>query len=170
MKLAAFNQLTSEQAKQSLIDCCSSGSWVAALLAARPFNSRAELKETADQIWKSMREKDYLEAFEGHPQIGDVKSLKKKYASTEKLASGEQSLVKQADDDLLLKLSQANKAYLEKFGFIFIVCATGKSAQQMLDLLLARLANNRQQELANAAEEQRKIFQLRINKLFEEQL
>ncbi len=170
MKITEFNQLSSEQAEQYLRDCCSATKWVSALVKARPFNHLPELKQTADKIWKSMQEADFLQAFDGHPQIGDVASLKKKYASTEKLASGEQSSVKQASDNLLQKLAKGNQDYLQKFGFIFIVCASGKTAEEMLDLLLARLPNSRDQELANAAEEQRKIFQLRINKLFEEQL
>jgi 2-oxo-4-hydroxy-4-carboxy-5-ureidoimidazoline decarboxylase len=94
-----------------------------------------------------------------------VSSLKARYANTKKLAAGEQASVATAGDGVIAALADANTQYEEKFGFIFIVCAAGKSALQMLNLLQARLPNSRDEELANAAEEQRKIFQLRLEKL-----
>ena len=138
------------------------------MVKARPFADRRALVRQADLAWEELEEADYLEAFEGHPKIGDVGSLRAKYANTKELAGSEQSLVKEANDDVLEALSQGNEDYEAKFSFIFIVCATGKSAKEMSDLLQDRLPNNKAQELANAAEEQRKIFQLRINKALEE--
>ncbi|MEQ8802229.1 MAG: 2-oxo-4-hydroxy-4-carboxy-5-ureidoimidazoline decarboxylase, partial [Haliea sp.] len=114
-------------------------------------------------------EADLLEAFEGHPKIGDVNSLKAKYSSTKALAAGEQSSVDEAGDAIIEALARGNSEYEEKFGFIFIVCATGKSAREMSGLLQARLPNDRATELANAAGEQRKIFQIRLSKLLEGQ-
>lgn len=114
------------------------------------------------------QESDLLEALDGHPQIGNVATLKEKYRNTQDSAAHEQSGANEADDEVLEALAKSNQEYLDKFGFIFIVFATGKSAQQMLDLLLARLPNDRGTELVNAATEQNKITRLRLNKLFEQ--
>lgn len=165
MSLPALNYAPSEEAEHLLKQCCTSEAWMAGLLTARPFASAAELFETADNVWGKLTEADYLQAFAGHPKIGDVNSLQAKYASTKALAAGEQESVAQASDDVIAALANGNRDYEQKFGFIFIVCATGKSPSEMLNLLLARLPNSRAQELANAAEEQRKIFHLRLEKL-----
>ena len=170
MILADLNQLPAADASHTFMQCCTSSTWVNKMVNARPFASEAALTQAADDAWLGLTEQDYFEAFEGHPKIGDVSSLRAKYANTKELAGNEQGLVKEANDDVLEVLSQGNSDYEEKFGFIFIVCATGKSAKQMSDLLQARLPNNKAQELVNAAEEQRKIFQLRITKAFEKTL
>ena len=135
------------------------------MVSGRPYSSAEALRSAADQNWQGLDESDYLQAFDGHPKIGDVGSLKTKYANTKELAAGEQSSVNVASDDTIRALADGNSAYEDKFGFIFIVCATGKSAAQMTALLQARLPNERNQELINAAEEQRKIFQIRLEKL-----
>ena len=116
-----------------------------------------------------MREQDLLEAFDGHPKIGDPDSLKKKYAATKKLATSEQSAVQYASDETIDELAACNQAYLDKFGFIFIICASGKSADEMLVSIKNRISNSRERELLLAAEEQRKITHLRLNKLFSSQ-
>ncbi len=164
MNLNDLNNQSIEQAKHTFLQCCTSMTWVNAMVLARPFTDERAIANQADLAWQELAEVDYLEAFEGHPQIGDVNSLRAKYANTKELAGNEQGLVKEASDDVLEVLSQGNNDYAVKFGFIFIVCATGKSAKEMSDLLQARLPNTKAQELINAAEEQRKIFQLRINK------
>jgi 2-oxo-4-hydroxy-4-carboxy-5-ureidoimidazoline decarboxylase len=165
MNLSDFNQLASKEAELLLMQCCTSGRWVKQLAEVRPFYSMSSLKNTADKIWKGLSESDFLQAFEGHPKIGDVNSLREKYSNTKVLASGEQGLVSEAPEQVILSLSAGNEEYLQKFGFIFIVCATGKSASEMLSLLQQRLPNDRTTELANAADEQRKIFQIRLDKL-----
>jgi len=164
MNLAQLNSFTVEQAAHTFMQCCTSTTWVNAMVKARPFADNRAIAKQADLAWQELEENDYLEAFEGHPKIGDVSSLRAKYANTKELAGNEQGLVKEANDEVLEVLAQGNTDYEEKFGFIFIVCATGKSAKQMSDLLQARLPNDKKQELINAAEEQRKIFQLRIDK------
>ncbi len=164
MILNELNNLSKEQAAHTFMQCCTSSHWVELMVDARPFADELQLKDVANIVWKGLNHADFLEAFEGHPKIGDVNSLRAKYANTKELAGNEQGLVKQANDDVLEVLSQGNADYEEKFGFIFIVCATGKSAKEMSDLLQARLPNNKEQEFVNAAEEQRKIFQLRIDK------
>jgi 2-oxo-4-hydroxy-4-carboxy-5-ureidoimidazoline decarboxylase len=167
MRLEDLNRLPTDDASHTFMQCCTSSTWVNKMVAARPFINAQEVKQAADNAWIGLSVSDYLEAFEGHPKIGDVSSLRAKYANTKELAGNEQGLVKEANDAVLEVLSQGNSDYEEKFGFIFIVCATGKSAKEMSDLLQARLPNNKAQELLNAAEEQRKIFQLRITKAFE---
>ncbi|WNC68300.1 2-oxo-4-hydroxy-4-carboxy-5-ureidoimidazoline decarboxylase [Thalassotalea nanhaiensis] len=168
MTLDDLNNQTPEQAAHTFMQCCTSTAWVERMVSARPFISEQGLKRAADSAWQGLQEYDFLEAFEGHPKIGDVSSLRAKYANTKELAGNEQGLVKQANESVLETLAQGNTDYEEKFGFIFIVCATGKSAKQMSDLLQARLPNSKAQELVNAAEEQRKIFQLRIDKALAE--
>ncbi len=163
-----INQLPKEQAFDVFMQCNTSQKWCMRMEQSRPFSDSQSLLEIADQHWKLSKEEDYLEAFEGHPEIGDVSTLKEKYRNTEKLAGHEQSGVNKANENTLQLLAQGNFDYKEKFGFIFIVCATGKSAEEMLHLLQNRLPNFRKQELDNAAEEQRKITQIRLLKLLEE--
>lgn len=165
MSLETLNNANTAQASHSFMQCCTSTAWVNAMVTARPFADGVTLKMQADSIWKTMTEADYIEAFEGHPQIGNVETLHAKYANTKALASGEQRSVNEASEQVLLDLAKGNADYLNQFGFIFIVCATGKSAAQMLALLQARLPNDKATELNNAAEEQRKIFHLRLEKL-----
>lgn len=165
MNLDEINLSNTEQATQAFASCCSSERWINAMVKARPFVSREAIHQAAQDIWQELDESDYLQAFEGHPKIGDVNSLRKKYASTKGLASNEQSGVSTADDATLENLSRANDEYFDKNGFIFIVYATGKSAAEMLEILNGRLLNNRITEIENAAIEQSKITALRLDKL-----
>jgi len=166
MTLDSFNVLPEPEARKLLGDCNAAEVWCARVAAARPFADIAALKAQAATSWQNLSEPDYLQAFEAHPMIGDVDSLRKKYASTKAMASGEQSGAAAADESTLGELSVLNKKYFEEFGFIFIVFATGKSAAEMLTLLRARIGNSREQEIENAAAEQLKITLLRIDKLF----
>lgn len=164
--LTQLNNLSVAQAKALLMQMCSCETWCEKVLQARPFEKFHSLEQAADFAWQQLSETDYLQAFDGHPKIGDVNSLRAKYANTKALASGEQAAVNQADEAILHDLAILNEQYLTKFGFIFIVCASGKSAEQMLALLKARLPNDKTAELNNGAAEQRKIFQLRLAKYF----
>ena len=163
--LSQLNTLSDEDAKMAFSNCCTSQAWNDGMVAARPFISLEQCHEIALSVWAGLGEQDFLQAFEGHPKIGDVTSLREKYAHTKKLASGEQSSVDEASEEVIQALSAGNTAYEEKNGFIFIVCATGKSAAEMLELLNQRLPNDRSEELKNAAAEQAKITAIRINKL-----
>lgn len=163
--LSELNGISTESAQAAFSNCCTSQSWIDGMVAARPFDSLEQCHEMALSIWQGLGEKDFLQAFEGHPKIGDVTSLREKYAHTKKLASGEQSAVDSASEEIIQQLSAGNTAYEQKNGFIFIVCATGKSAAEMLALLNQRLPNDRNSELKNAAAEQAKITAIRINKL-----
>jgi 2-oxo-4-hydroxy-4-carboxy-5-ureidoimidazoline decarboxylase len=167
MKISALNKLQPEAAKLAFLQCCTANAWVERMVAAMPFSSLDTLSAQADINWQGLTEADYLQAFEGHPKIGDVSSLREKYRSTEKIAAGEQSGVNTATEKMLTQLKQLNDDYQEKFGFIFIVCATGKTASQILETLSQRIVNERSEEIINAAEEQRKILQIRIEKMIE---
>lgn len=169
MSLHTINQASPADAAHLFLQCCTGARWIELMANSRPYASAQALREQADSYWQEMGEEDFLQAFDGHPKIGDVSSLKAKYANTKELAAGEQSGVNVASDDVIQQLADGNQQYQEKFGFIFIVCATGKSAQQMLALLQARLPNDRGTELKNAAEEQRKIFHIRLNQLLEDE-
>ncbi|MCF6299876.1 MAG: 2-oxo-4-hydroxy-4-carboxy-5-ureidoimidazoline decarboxylase [Proteobacteria bacterium] len=165
MNIGKLNSLSKNKLFEQLEKCCGSCAWVNAMIANHPFVTEVSLHKISDAIWENLSEQDYLEAFSHHPQIGDVASLKKKFASTAQWASKEQHGASEASDEILLKLKQGNDTYLKRFGFIFIVCATGKTAGQMLDLLNARLTNNRATEIKIAASEQNKITRLRLKKL-----
>lgn len=165
MTVEQFNLLGDLEAHAALQSCCVAPRWVDQMLLARPFVSREQLLFQAQKIWQLLGESDYLAAFEGHPQIGDVSTLSKKFANTAKLAGHEQSGMSQADEQVLEEMLALNQAYLAKFGFIFIVCATGKSALEMLELIRERIHNDPTTELAIAAAEQAKITRIRLEKL-----
>ncbi len=166
MTIAEFDHLSSEKKKELLTQCCGSSVWVNKMIAEPPFKSLIGLTKTAEQKWYECTEQDWLEAFRHHPKIGDIDSLKKKFASTAHLAANEQSSVNIAPAEVLVNLAKGNEAYENKFGYIFIVCATGKSAEEMLKTLRSRLPNKPKDEIKIAAEEQMKITKLRLEKLF----
>ncbi len=136
------------------------------MLRERPFASSEAMFEAADRIWSGLAPSDYLEAFEHHPQIGeDLGALKRKFGSTADWAAAEQSGAAAAEVDTLRALRDANRTYLARFGFIFVVCATGKSAEEMLAMMRERSSNAPEVELRIAAAEQAKITKLRLSKL-----
>ncbi len=165
MNLRQFNALDQESARKLLFDCCAATRWVDIMLSAYPYRNAEELFDVARSAWNQMKEPDLLEAFAGHPRIGDIGSLKAKYASTMQMAGSEQSATQEANQNVLQELKRCNQEYDQTFGFIFIVFATGKNAKQMLELLKKRLHNNRDQELVIAAAEQLRITLLRLEKL-----
>ena len=139
------------------------------MLEARPFRSRTQLFGEAERLWWSLGDGDWLEAFGHHPKIGaDPEKLRKQFQKTSDWSEHEQSAVQQASDELLERLTQANMDYEAKFGFIFIVCATGKSAGEMLAMLEERMSNELPYELRVAAGEQAQITSLRLAKLIEQ--
>ncbi|MBC7587657.1 MAG: 2-oxo-4-hydroxy-4-carboxy-5-ureidoimidazoline decarboxylase [Chitinophagaceae bacterium] len=165
MTLHQLNILPKEQLEEELFKCCGSTAWVNKMLPFFPAEDLIEILEDAEEQWYQCSEEDWLEAFTHHPKIGDVESLKKKFASTATWASGEQSGAAAASQQTLEALAKCNDEYEQKFGYIFIVCATGKSAAEMLQLLQQRLPNNPSEEIKIAADEQNKITKLRIEKL-----
>jgi OHCU decarboxylase len=191
--LERLNVLLSEEAEARLLSCCGSREWARRLAEERPFATAEALAEAADRIWRSLSKEEWREAFAAHPRIGDVvgtgptdlhppnsvagtgpaglhpppNSEQQKRGLSPFWSREEQAGAKGASAELLASLADANREYEERFGHIFIVCASGKSAAEMLAEALARLHNDAQTELAIAAEEQRKITRLRLAKLLE---
>ena len=162
MSLGAFNAAEQDLVIEVLCKCCHSHRWANRVARQRPFASYSQLVHTAEQIWNEMDEADYLEAFSHHPKIGDMDVLRQKYSQ----ATREQGQVAAASPEVIQALYETNLAYENKFGFIFIVCASGKSAEQMLGILRQRIDNDRETELKNAAAEQAKITDIRLGQLF----
>jgi 2-oxo-4-hydroxy-4-carboxy-5-ureidoimidazoline decarboxylase len=163
MTLEQFNSLSIAEARENLFRCCGSTNWVNELMRFFPFNSNEELLQKSDAIWESCDEGDFLEAFSHHPKIGQ--SPEKKHESTSQWASGEQTGMKSAAEKIRNDLADGNYHYEKKFGYIYIVCATGKSAEEMLDILNERLKNDPKKEMRIAAAEQNKITHIRLEKL-----
>jgi 2-oxo-4-hydroxy-4-carboxy-5-ureidoimidazoline decarboxylase len=164
--LDGLNGGTDAEARQLLLRCCGSSRWVEGMLAARPYASSGALFERAQAVWSSCGREDFLEAFAHHPEIGaDLGELRRRFASTATLSESEQSGVSGASEATLLELRQLNQAYRERFGYSFIVCASGKSAPEMLAILQQRLPHAPEAELLVAAAEQSKITRLRLEKL-----
>ncbi len=165
MNLEKINGWAEAVAFESFLRCCGSPRWSAAMAQARPFASESALRQTAESLWWGLGESDWLDAFAAHPRIGDLEGLRAKFASTAAWASHEQAGVAGAGDDVLGDLAILNRQYEERFGFIFIVCATGKTAEEMLGLLRLRLPNDRRAEIKIAAGEQMKITHIRLERL-----
>lgn len=163
MTLAEFNALPPARAESALMDCCGCTRWAAGVASRRPFASADALYQTAESIWRSLDRADWLEAFRHHPQIGDKPAGGSE--SSRRWAEGEQAGARAAADDVKARLLQANRAYYEKFGYIYIICATGKTAEEMLAILNQRLQNGVADELPIAAEQQRLITHIRLEKL-----
>lgn len=162
--LSTLNHLTPAELETEFTRCCGSGRWVLGMLQHWPYHSLTEMYAIASQLWWDLTPADWREAFSHHPKIGDVASLRQKFATTADLSAAEQSGVNPADEAVLHQLAEANQAYFAKFGYIFIVCATGKTAAQMLAILQSRLPNDPAAEIYVAAEEQRQITFLRLAK------
>jgi 2-oxo-4-hydroxy-4-carboxy-5-ureidoimidazoline decarboxylase len=163
---SVLNGLDAAAAEGALRRCCGATRWVSAMSSARPFVSTPALFAAAERHWQGLGSADYLEAFSHHPQIGeDLGALKQRFAHTLALSTEEQAGVTTADERTLVALRDANMAYRARFGFIFIVCASGKSAGELLAAINERLANDPARELAIAAAEQAKITRLRLARL-----
>ncbi len=142
--------------ESELLACCGSRDWVQRMLALQPFRTAERMLEAADRVWWELSPRDWLEAFAAHPRIGE--------SSKDALAEQEQAGARGAEAETLAKLATLNRAYEERFGHIYIVCASGKSATQMLAILESRMSNDPETELLVAAEQQRQITRLRLEK------
>lgn len=163
-----LNNLSSRDAAAEFLKCCGCRNWASAISAARPFANVEELLTTADSTWRSLGSEDWLEAFRAHPKIGEKKAAAAQSQAAQKWSAQEQSGVNDAANETMAALAEGNQDYEQRFGFIFIVCATGKSSEEMLAILQARLQNDAEAEIAVAAEEQRKITRLRLEKLLQQ--
>lgn len=161
--LAAWNRADKEEAIAALLSCCAAQRWASALAAQRPFAGETALYEAADARWLEMEEQDWMEAFRAHPRIGERKPAEASRQSAT-WSSQEQAQVHAAQSTVLSALAEGNRSYENRFGLTYIVCATGKSAEEMLAILNRRLANDRATELREAAEQQRQITQIRLRK------
>jgi 2-oxo-4-hydroxy-4-carboxy-5-ureidoimidazoline decarboxylase len=165
LNLDRINAWSDTEAHAAFLHCCGSTSWAGQLTVRRPFAEEADLLAAAEQAWQGLSRQDWLEVFAAHPKIGAVKSLRKKFADIASWPAGEQAGVAGASDAVLRELAEANRQYEAKFGYIFIVSATGKSAAEMLALLRRRLDNDPEEEFEIAVLEQKKITSLRLQKL-----
>lgn len=165
LDISKVNSLNDEDAFASLKRCNGSVKWTRQMMELRPFSDVESMFAHAESIWKGLPRDDWMEGFAHHPRIGDLKKLKEKFSITSNWSAGEQSGVGDASDGVLHRLKDGNDLYHEKFGFIFIVCATGKSALEMLALLEDRLGNEPERELEIALAEHAKITRLRLEKL-----
>jgi OHCU decarboxylase len=161
--LAAWNKADQAAAFDAMIACCGATRWALAMVALRPIDSVLELSEAADRMWATMTEEDWLEAFACHPRIGGRKA-DRATAKSASWSQQEQSSAASAAETVLAEIAQGNARYEERYGFTYIVCATGKSAEEMLAILKRRLNSNREAELREAAEQQRQITQIRLGK------
>lgn len=161
--LDAWNSADDTAALETMIACCGSQRWAKAMIALRPIASVMELSESADTVWATMSEPDWMEAFACHPRIGERKAAHA-VAKSVAWSKQEQSSAASAAENVLAEIADGNARYEELFGFTYIVCATGKSAEEMLAILNRRLAGTRDAELREAAEQQRQITQIRLGK------
>src|SRR2546422_5956872 len=150
--LNRFNELPPDEAEAELLKCCGSSNWARQMTAARAFGDFAELIEKADSIWWSLAEEDWLEAFRAHPKIGEKKAAVAQSEQAQTWSAQEQSGIEQAAAETTAALAEGNREYERRFGLIFIVCATGKTSEEMLAILRERLRNDPETELRVAAE------------------
>ena len=164
-RLAWLNSLTADEAAKELLQCCGSKRWAAEIVTGRPYVTLETLLARAHDVWWSLERSDWLEAFRSHPKIGEKKAADKVSAQSQQWSGQEQSGVANAPQNTVDSLAALNEAYEQKFGFIFIICATGKTSDEILSALRERLQHNHETELPIAAVEQGKITELRLKKL-----
>jgi len=162
-KLAAWNAADPSAATDAMLSCCGARRWAAAMVALRPIESEEKFCAAAGDVWSTMEVTDWMEAFACHPRIGERKAAQATTQSKE-WSKQEQSAASGADAAVLAMLAEKNAEYEEHFGFTYIVCATGKTAEEMLAILERRLNNDRETEMREAAEQQRQITGIRLRK------
>jgi 2-oxo-4-hydroxy-4-carboxy-5-ureidoimidazoline decarboxylase len=165
--LARWNSLDSDAAAREALPCCGSSAWAAALAASRPIPDEAALIETSSSVWLALPEEAWQEAFDSHPRIGQKQAQTHATEESLRWSAQEQRTALSENDPTKLALEKANRRYEQKFGRIFIVCATGKTSTEMLAVLEARMKNDAATELREAAEQQRQITQLRLHRWLE---
>lgn len=165
--LEQLNQLERARAVTEFLKCCGSERWAERMADARPFQDEEALLRTSDDIWWGLDAADWLEAFGYHPKIGERQAKQALSEEAQRWSEEEQAGVREAAEETMQKMLAANHEYERRFGFIFIVCATGRTTEEMLATLHERLKNDADRELRVAAEEQRRITHLRLHKLLE---
>ncbi|SOD02199.1 2-oxo-4-hydroxy-4-carboxy-5-ureidoimidazoline decarboxylase [bacterium JGI 053] len=167
MTLQGLNALPDGEARAAFLTCCGSTRWAREMARRRPFATRAEVHEAAAEAWFALDPGDWDEAFRAHPRIGERKAAPAQSAQAAAWSAQEQAGAAQPGDEIAAALADGNRAYEERFGRIYIVCATGKTGDEMLAILRGRLANDPATELRAAAAEQAKITALRLEKLLD---
>jgi len=160
MMLDELNRMTAQSAADVLKICCGSGRWAEGMTARRPFPDLADLHRAADLVSQTLGREDWLEAFRSHPRIGETRNVSR-------WSKKEQEGMEAAAEDLRTRLARLNQDYQERFGFIFIICAVGRSGEEMLAQLEERMENHPDDEIRVASQEQTKIVHLRLNKLID---
>ena len=162
--LTQWNSLSSEDAAKEILPCCGSKAWVARMAAQRPFPDVTTLLAASDKTWSNLTAADWMEAFRSHPRIGETGPSQSASLKSQTWSAQEQKNVAEANEDLKIAMAKANQEYEQRFGHIFIVCATGKSVPEILGILEHRLRNDENTERREAAEQQRQITRIRLTK------
>jgi 2-oxo-4-hydroxy-4-carboxy-5-ureidoimidazoline decarboxylase len=166
--LARWNSLPLEEAANEILSCCGSKTWAQGMATRRPFSDVTTLLAASDETWGNLTAADWMEAFRSHPRIGESRPVKAASTMSQSWSAQEQRQVAAAGEDSKTAMADANRKYEERFGHIFIVCATGKTAPEILEILQRRLRNDEHSELREAAEQQRQITNLRLTKWLSE--
>ena len=162
--LMRWNLLPAEQAANEILPCCGSQAWARGMAERRPLPDESAVLAASDEVWLRSGELDWMEAFRSHPRIGESHAPQSALPQSAAWSAQEQSAGAAGEETAKARLAEANGRYEQRFGHIFIVCATGKSAEQILAILLCRLGNDDKAELREAAEQQRQITQIRLRK------
>src|SRR5208282_4277585 len=162
--LARWNRLHIAEAENEIVACCGSRAWARGMAQRRPFAEAAALLGASDEIWRGLSEADWTEAFRSHPRIGGSRAGQPVHARSAAWSAQEQRRVTAEGDRIKIALAEGNREYERRFGRIFIVCATGKSGGDILDILRRRLQNDEAAELREAAEQQRQITRIRLKR------
>ncbi len=162
--VARWNSLPDSEAVNEILPCCGSRAWARALAGRRPLGDAATLLYASDEVWRGLTESDWMEAFASHPRIGESRAPESALAQSRSWSAQEQREVAAAGDAVKIALAEANREYERRFHRVFIVCATGKPAAEILEILQRRLGNDVETELQEAAEQQRQITHIRLKK------
>jgi OHCU decarboxylase len=165
--VARLNRLSPDEAYAELLKCCGSTRWAREVAALKPFWDVTQAVIIGHRVWTELREEDWLEAFRAHPKIGETKAKAAVTEQERRWSEGEQARARDASDETRDALAEANREYEERFGFIFIICASGRTAEEILAALRERARNGRDAELRAAAAEQWNITELRLRKFLD---
>jgi 2-oxo-4-hydroxy-4-carboxy-5-ureidoimidazoline decarboxylase len=166
--LEQWNAVPVEEAAKEILPCCGSKAWAGGMVARRPFPDVTTLLAVSDETWSNLSAADWMEAFRSHPRIGESRAAQSASVQSATWSAQEQQKVAAAGDAVKIALADANRKYEQRFRHIFIVCATGKSAPEILEILRRRLQNDEPTELREAAEQQRQITRIRLTKWLSE--
>ncbi len=160
--LARWNRLPPDEAMRVILPCCGAKAWAQGMVSRRPLANEAGLLAASDEAWRDLKQSDWMEAFQSHPRIGELQPSHAASTRSVEWSAQEQRNVEDAEASVKIALADANREYERRFNRTFIVCATGKSAPEILEILQRRLKNDAETELDEAAEQQRQITHIRL--------